>query len=207
MGYLERNGETKKYQLGPKVLSIGLSVIRNLDIRRLALPYLQKTSNEIGENVNLAILDGTEITYIERIKTQQILNINLQVGSRLPAYCTSMGKVMLAFLSEDRLNEVLKKINLKPFTPYTITRKEDFRRELREVRKRGFAVNNEELSIGLRSVAAPVRNFTGEVIAAVNTGVLSIRVPLRKLETVLAKKIMETADKVSFALGYKEGST
>jgi len=178
-------------------------MMRNLDIRRVALPYLEEASKEIGENVNLAIMDGMEIVYLERIKTQQILNVNLQVGSRLPVYSTSMGKVMLAFLPQDRLEEVLGKIVFQPLTPYTITNKEHLRKELKKIRKRGFAVNNEELSLGLRSVAAPVRNFEGEVIAAVNTGVLSIRVSLKKLETELAKKMIETADKISLALGFK----
>lgn len=204
LGYLNRDEETKKYQLGQKVLSFGFSAMKNLDIRRVALPLLEKASKEIGENVNLAILEETEIVYIERIKTQQILNINLNVGSRLPVYCTSMGKVMLAFLHEDRLEGILERIEFKPLTPYTISNEKHFRRELKKVRARGYAVSNEELSLGLRSVAAPVRNFTGGVIAAVNTGVLSMRIPLRKLETVLAKKIVETAEKISVALGYND---
>jgi IclR family pca regulon transcriptional regulator len=203
LGYLERDEETKKYRFGQKLLSLGLSVMRNLDTRKVASPFLQKTSWEIGENVNLGVLEGTEIVYLERIKTQQILDINLSVGSRLPIYCTSMGKAMLAFLSSDRIDEILDRVEFKPLTPYTITNKEDFLTELKEVRARGYAVSNEELTIGLRSVAAPVRNFTGEVIASVNTGVFSIRVPLVKLETVLAKKIMETAEKISFALGHR----
>ena len=201
--YLDRDRETKKFRLGPKTLSLGFSAMKSLDLRRVAFPYLEETSKEIGETVNLAILDGTEIVYVERIKTQQILNINLQVGSRLPAYCTSVGKAMLAFLPEDRLEEVLRKTALVSFTSHTITRKEGLKKELQKVRIRGFATNNEELSIGLRSVAAPVRNFTGEVIAAVNIAVPSIRVSLKRLETVLAKKVVEIADKISFILGYQ----
>jgi len=203
LGYLDRDRETKKFRLGPKTLSLGLSVMRNLDLRKVASPYLEAASKEIGETVNLAILDGTEIVYVERIKTQQILNINLQVGSRLHAYCTSMGKAMLAFLPESRLKEILEKADMVALTPYTITRKEDLKKELQKVRARGFAMNNEELSIGLRSVAAPVRNFTGEVIAAVNIAVPSIRVSLRRLETDLAKKVIETANKISYTLGYR----
>jgi IclR family pca regulon transcriptional regulator len=177
--------------------------MKDLDLRRVAIPYLEATSNEIGETVNLAILEGAEVVYIERIKTQQILNINLQVGSRLPAYCTSMGKAMLAYLDENQLEEILKKTDLVPFTSRTIARKADLKRELIGVRVRGFAMNNEELSEGLRSVAAPVRNVKGEVIAAVNIAVPSIRISLKKMETVLAKKAMETAFKISSALGYQ----
>jgi len=189
--------------LGPKTLSVGLSVIRDLDLKKVAFPFLEKTSKEIGETVNLAILDGTDIVYVERIKTEQILNINLQIGSRLPAYCTSMGKAMLAFLPEDRLQEILKKMDLRPVTPYTITCKGDLRKELKKVKARGFATNNEELSLGLRSVAAPVRNFKGEVIAAVNIAVPSIRISQKRLEKIFAEKVVETANQISSTLGYK----
>jgi len=207
LGYLDRDTGTKKYHLGPKVLALGFSVMRSLDLRKVALPYLQETSKEVGETVNLAALDGNEIVYVERIKTQQILNINLHVGSRLPVYCTSMGKAMLAFLPRDRSGEILERMELSPLTPYTITRKHDLEKELKRVRARGFATNNEELSIGLRSVAAPVRNFNGEVIAAVNIAVPSIRVSPKRLETTLARKVMATADKISFVLGYKAGTS
>lgn len=204
LGYLDRDEDTKKFRTGPKTLSMGLSVIRNLNLRKVAFPYLEKTSKEIGETVNLAILDGTEIVYVERIKTQQILNINLEIGSRLPAFCTSMGKAMLAYLPEDRLEELLNRTNLIPLTSNTITHREAIRKELERVGRRGFATNNEELAIGLRSVAAPVRNFRGEVIAAVNIAVPSIRVSQKKLETVLARRAMETAHQISSSLGYKE---
>lgn len=204
LGYIDREEETKKYRLGGKALSFALSMVKNLDLRRVAYPILQKTSKEIGETVNLAILDGTEIVYVERIKTEQILNINLQVGSRLPAYCTSMGKAMLAFLPEERLDDLLKKMRLVPHTPHTITSKEALKNELRKVRAQGFATNNEELSLGLRSTAAPIRDYRGEVIAAVNIAVPSIRISQKQLETVLAKKVVETARQISLSLGYKE---
>jgi PcaR/PcaU/PobR family beta-ketoadipate pathway transcriptional regulator len=206
LGYLDRDEETKKFRLGPETLSLSLSMMRDLDMRRVASPYLKRTAKEIGETVNLAILNRIEIVYVERIKTQQILNINLEIGSRLPAYCTSMGKALLAFLPDDRLRELLRKINFTPLTSYTITRREDLMRELKKVRDQGFSTNNEELSIGLRSVAAPVRDYTGEVIAAVNIAVPSIRVSQKRLETVFAKKVVETAQQISNALGYKKVS-
>ncbi len=203
LGYLDRDAETKKFRLGYKSQLFGLSVMRNLDLRKMASPHLEKTSKEIGETVNLAILDGKEIVYVERIKTQQILNINLEVGSRLPAYSTSMGKAIMAFLPRPRLEALLRKMNLKPHTSNTITSIEGLKNELEKVRRCGFATNNEELANGLRSVAAPVRNSEGEVIAAVNIAVPSIRVQIKRLETVLAQKAIETADQISFALGYK----
>ncbi|MGQ9638257.1 MAG: IclR family transcriptional regulator [Thermodesulfobacteriota bacterium] len=205
LGYLERDDEIKKYSPGSKTLSMALSVIKHLELRKVAYPFLKKTSKEIGETVNLAILDGTEIVYVERIKTEQILNINLQVGSRLPAYCTSMGKAMLAFLPEERLEELLRRMDFIPYTSNTLVNREALRKELKKVRAQGFATNNEELSIGLRSTASPIRDYRGEVIAAVNIAVPSIRISQRKLETVLAKKVMETARQISLTLGYREG--
>ncbi len=206
LGYLDRDNETKKFRLGQRAVALGLSIVKHSDLRKVAFPYLEKASKEIGETVNLAILDGTEIVYVERIKTQQILNINLEVGSRLPAYCTSMGKAMLAFLPKKELEDLLKEMTLRPHTSNTITSKEVLLRELEKVRRRGFATNNEELSNGLRSVAAPVRDAGGRVIAAVNIAVPSSRVQLKRLETVLARKAVETADQISFTLGYrKEG--
>lgn len=204
LGYLDRDKETKKFRLGQRAVLLGLSIVKHSDLRKVAFPHLEKTSKEINETVNLAILDGTEIVYVERIKTQQILNINLEVGSRLPAYCTSMGKAVLAFLPVDRLEALLKMMELKPQTSNTITSKEVLRKELERVRRRGFATNNEELSNGLRSVAAPVRNAGGQVIAAVNIAVPSSRVQLKRLETELAKKVVETADRISFTLGYRK---
>jgi IclR family pca regulon transcriptional regulator len=206
LGYLARDEETKKFRLGQRAVVLGLSIVKHSNLRKVAFPHLEKTSKEIGETVNLAILDGTEIVYIERIKTQQILNINLEVGSRLPAYCTSMGKAILAFLPRKELEDLLKEMKLMSQTSNTITSKEALKRELETVRRRGFATNNEELSHGLRSVAAPVREAGGKVIAAVNIAVPSSRVQLKRLETDLARKAIETADRISFTLGYrKEG--
>jgi IclR family pca regulon transcriptional regulator len=206
LGYLERDEGTKRYRLGRKVFTFGFNVVRSMDLRKIAHPFLEAASKEIGETVNLAILDGVEIVYVERIKTEQILNINLQVGSRLPTYCTSMGKAILAFMQKGRVKEIMKEVNLVPLTPNTISRKSDLKKELQKIRENGFAINNEELVIGLRSVAAPVRNYRGEVIGAVNIAVPSSRVSLKVLEFEMAKKVMETADKISQTLGYRTQS-
>ena len=204
LGYLNRDEETKKYSLGPGAFSLGASIIGDLDLRKIAYPYMEKASKKIGEVVNLGILDGTETVYVERIKTEQLININLNIGSRFPAFCTSVGKAILAFLPEDRLEEVLNKTEFIPFTSNTIKDREELKQELDRVRTRGFAINNEEDVYGIRTVAAPVRDFRGEVNAAVNFSVPSVRVSKRKLETDLARKITETANKISFAFGYRE---
>jgi len=204
LGYLIKDLETKKYNLGQQAISLGFSIIKNFELKQIASPFLKSASEEIGETVNLAILDGLEIIYVERVKTQQILNINLEVGSRLPAFCTAMGKAMLAFLPEDQLENILRKIEFKSIATKALKNEQRLRRDLKKVRDKGFAVNNQELADGLRSVAAPVRNYKGEVIAAVNIAVPTIRVSLENLETVLAEKVKEIAGNISSAIGYKQ---
>ena len=206
LGYLRKDENTQGYILGHKAWGLGLSIIKDIDIKQIAHPYLEELSREINETVNLAILDDAEIVYLDRIKTEQIININLSIGSRLPLHCTSMGKSLLAFLPKDELFELLDKIDLKPITPNTITDKGRLLEELQKVRQRGFSVNNMELDIGLRSVAAPVRGESGRVIAAVNIAVPSSRTTFEELKTRLAKKVIDVTRIISEAMGYKEQS-
>ncbi len=202
-GYLERDKENKKYRLGPTLLSIGFSAIRDLDLKKVAYPYLEETARKTGETLNLAVWDKREIVYIERIVSQQVLSVNIQIGSRRPLYCTSMGKVILAFMTEDQLEEYLKTTKLVPFSPRTITRKRDLRIELERIRLRNFATGNEELEIGVRAVAAAIRNGEGKVVAAVNIAVPASRISMKTVESELAKEVVETANKISSVLGYK----
>ena len=206
LGYLRKDEEIQKYSIGHNGLVLGLGIVKDLDLKRVAHPYLRELSAEIDETVNLAVLDGLQIVYLDRVKTGQIININLSVGSKLPVYCTSMGKSLLAFLPNDELLEILNKINLKPITPNTITTKARLLRELEKVKKRGFSVNDKELDIGLRSVAAPVRNEYGTVVAAVNIAVPSSRVTFEELRTKFASKVIHLSRVISEALGYREHS-
>jgi len=206
MGYLRKDEGAQGYILGNKAWGLGLAIVKNIDLKQIAHPYLKELSAKINETVNLAILDGTEIVYVDRIKTEQIININLSIGSRLPVYCTSMGKSLLAFLSEVECLNVLETIEMNPITKNTITDKATLMEELYKVRKQGFSVNNKELDIGLRSVAAPVRGEAGKVIAAVNIAVPSSRITLEELKNRLSKKVKEVTRLISESMGYQEQS-
>jgi PcaR/PcaU/PobR family beta-ketoadipate pathway transcriptional regulator len=206
LGYLRKDEDIQKYSIGNNGLVLGLGIVKGLDLKRIAYPYLKELSAEINETVNLAVLDGIQIVYIDRVKTGQIININLNIGSKLPVYCTSMGKSLLAFLPNDELLELLNKITLKPITPHTITTKARLLKELEKVKERGFSVNDKELDIGLRSVAAPVRNEYGTVVAAVNIAVPSSRVTFEELRTKFASKVIHLSKVISEALGYREHS-
>ena len=175
LGYLQQDRESRKYRLGPRVLDLGFSAINSMELPELARPHLQHLSDDTGHTVNMAILDGTEIVYVERVRSsgagQSEIDLNLHVGSRLPAYCTSMGKVLLAYLPDDVRAETLDRIELVSRGPNTVTKRAALVEELERVRTAGLAVNNEELAYGLRSIAAPISNRSGEVVAALNLAV------------------------------------
>ncbi len=204
LGYIDRDARDKTFRLGPRTLSIGFSVMRNLDLKSVAYPYLEETSKESGETVNLGVLDGNAIVYVEKIVSDRALNVNVRIGSRLPLHSTSIGKTILAFLPEGRREKLLKEIDPIPYTSRTITKKNDLKIELEKIRNRGFATTNEEMEVGVRAVAAPIRNVKGEVVAAVNIAVPSIRVSMKRLEMDFAERIIQTANCISFVLGYQE---
>ena len=208
LGYLQQDPVTRKYRLGPRVLDLGFSAINSMDLRELAAPHLQALSDETGHTVNMAVLDGADILYIERCRTsrqgQREIDLNLHIGSRLPAYCTSMGKVLLAGLPSDRLREVLKQVEFAQRGPNTLTRREGLLNELERVRATDLAVNNEELAYGLRSIAAPIRSQDGDTVAAINMAVHRSMVSLDALVARLGPPLRRTAAEISARIGYAQ---
>jgi IclR family transcriptional regulator, pca regulon regulatory protein len=209
LGYLQRDAVSRKYRLGPRVLDLGFSAINSMEIREISVPHLQQLSDETGHTVNMAILDGADIVYVERCRSsragQRDIDLNLHVGSRLPAYCTSMGKVLLAYLSEDERTALLGNIELSPRGPNTLTGLESLQDELARVREEGLAINNEELAYGLRSIAVPVRSRTGEAAAAINLAAHRSMVSMEDLVARLSPALRRTADQISARIGYRPG--
>lgn len=201
MGYLERDADSKRYRPGLKVLRLGFTALNNLGVAQLARPYLQRLSAEVDEAISMALRDDAEIVYIVRISPLQIVTINLREGALLPAHCTSMGKMLLSPLSEAELRKLLGRGPLRAYTPRTITRFDDLIADLARVRARGYAVGDEELAIGLRSLAAPIRDNQNTMIAAINVSVASARYSRAELEARMAAPVMDTARQISFALG------
>jgi IclR family transcriptional regulator, pca regulon regulatory protein len=207
LGYLEQDQPTRKYRLGPRVLDLGFSAINSMELRELSAAQLQRLSDETGHTVNMAILDGVDIVYIERCRTsqpgQREIDLNLHVGSRLPAYCTSMGKVLLAFLPDDERRRRLSEIEFTQRGPNTLTSARALAAELERVRERGLAINNEELAYGLRSMAAPVRGQTGEVVAAINLAMHRSASSIEALVERLGPILLRTAGEISARIGYR----
>lgn len=200
LGFIYRDAQ-RRYSLTPKVLTLGYSVIRRQDWLKVAQYYLQRLFREIEETVNLAVLDGKEILYLIRIKKgEDILPFDLQIGSKLSVHCTSMGKILMAFGPPKKIRPVLKILDFWPFTQRTITRLEDYLKELEHSRKKGYAVNDEELSVGLRSVAAPVRDEHGWAPAAISIVLPTKRFHRKDLDKIYAPRVMQTAEEISQAL-------
>jgi IclR family transcriptional regulator, pca regulon regulatory protein len=207
LGYLIQDGPTRKYRLGPRVLDLGFSAIGAMEIRELAAPHLQELSDDTGHTVNMAILDGVDILYVERCRSvrqgQRDIDLNLHIGSRLPAYCTSMGKVLLAGLPEAELAERLEKMELSRRGPNTLADRVSLAAELDRVREQGIAVNNEELAYGLRSIAVPIHGQNEDVVAAINLAVHRSMISLDDLIVRLGAPLRRTAAAISARMGYR----
>ena len=209
LGYVEQDLATRKYRLGPRVLDLGFSAINSMELRELSVPHLQRLSDETGHTVNMAILDGPDIVYVERCRSarqgQREIDLNLHVGSRLPAYCTSLGKVLLAFLPQEELPSRLEGVELLQRGPNTLTAPDALYEELEGVRRIGLAVNNEELAFGLRSIAAPVRGQSGEVAAAINLAAHRSWFSMADLVARLGPALQRVASDISIRAGYRPG--
>ena len=207
LGYLQQDAPTKKYRLGPRVLDLGFSAINSMELREVAAPHLRDLSDSTGFTVNMAILDDLDIVYIERVRSGQVrqreIDLNLHVGARLPAYCTSLGKVLLAYLPEDELRGRLARTTFRRRGPNTLTTRTAFTAELRKIRAEGLAINNEELAYGLRSIAAPVLSHDGTAAAAINLAVHSTMLSLSDLVARLSPPLRQTAAEISARLGYR----
>ena len=207
LGYLQQDAATRKYALGPRVLDLGFTAINSMELRHVAAPHLQRLCDETGHTVNLAILDDVDIVYVERFRAsrrhQNQIDLDLHVGSRLPAYCTSLGKVLLAFLPDSERDDVLDRTTFARRGPNTRTSKTALLADLRRIRETGIAVNNEELAYGLRSVAVPVFSAGGEVVAALNLAAHRTMISLDDLTARLGPIMQRTAAGISAQLGYR----
>jgi IclR family pca regulon transcriptional regulator len=206
LGFLEQ-GASRKYRLGLRVTDLGMSALNSTGLREHTRSYLEELRQHSSYTVSLAVLDGPEILYVERARSfrrgQHKIDMNLRVGSRLPAYCTSLGKVLLAFLPDADQHEVITQMELAKRGPNTITTRKALLAELEHVRDEGFAVNEEELTAGLISIAAPIRSESREVVAAINMAAHTEMISLEEMVDRLLPHLLATADQISARLGFR----
>ena len=200
-GFLERAADGQKYRLGLELTNLGFKVIRRMDLRTEALPYMTRLVQQWDETCDLSIFDQGEVFYIEVLRGNRALNIAAAIGQRLPAHCTASGKLFLAHLQPADLDTILAQ-PLAPYTENSTTSPDELRRQLEVIRRQGYALDHEELEAGVCAVAAPICNSQGEVIAAMSIPSPTSRMtPERTLE--IAKALKDATLAVSRRLGCK----
>lgn len=192
LGYVGE--DNKRFFLRPQVLTLGHAYLSSTPLAVTAQPYLDEVSRTLRESCSAAVLDGDDIVYICRSAETRIMSISLLVGTRLPAYCTSMGQVLLANLSAEALEDYLARVRLVERTGRTITSVPKLRKALDHVRDAGFAMLDQELEVGLRSIAVPVRDSRGSVVAAINVGTHSSRVSLEEMQARFLPSLTKCAN-------------
>jgi IclR family pca regulon transcriptional regulator len=198
LGYVD--AELNNFSLRPKVLTLGYSYLSSTPLTVSAQPSLNSISRTLGESCSLAVLEDGEILYVARAAASRVMSVALNSGSRLPAYCTSLGRVLLSHLHADELDAYFGKTILRPMTERTVTSPQRLREVLAGVRQAGYAVNDEELELGLRSIAVPVRGASGTVHAALNVGVQAARVSVERLEKEFLPVLLRGAQDLSVLL-------
>lgn len=205
LGFVEQEMESKRYRLGVRNISLGAVAASRLHLHKLALPYMQRLKDALGETINLGVLMGAEVMFIERLEAEHILSAHHDIGDRLPAHCTCMGKAILAFLPDEKVEAVLDQIDFSAKTAKTITSRKKLLAELESIRGEGLAYNLEELEKGLCAVAAPILDYNGHAVAALNVAFPLIRHKLDKGLEQFAPAIKEAGRELSKLLGFSKG--
>lgn len=198
LGYVD--SESNNFTLKPKILTLGYSYLSSTPLTISAQPCLNGISRTLNESCSLAVLDDNEVLYVSRSATSRIMSVALNTGSRLPAYCTSLGRVMLAHMSDEALCAYLGRVKLKAFTPRTVVSVKRLKEILAEVRRNGYVIVEEELEVGLRSIAVPVRGASGNVLAALNIGAQATRVTKKQMEEEFLPVLLRGAQELSILL-------
>jgi len=201
LGYVEKN-EDNRYQLTSRILEMGEKVAMRFEIKQVAHKYMLELSKLFKETVNLGCLDGREILHLDKIDSSEILRIDSPLWSKAPAYCTALGKTILAHLPKSELNEYLSQTRLVPHGPNTILSKKVLRQELQKTRDLGYAVDDEELAPGLRCVGVSVFDHTGRVKYAMSISCPTMRLSMDGVES-MQLKLRDVCRRLSEQLGYK----
>lgn len=192
--------DRRHYFLRPRVLALGHSYISSMPLATAAQPVLEHVSHALHESCSIATLDGLDIIYVARANVTRIMSIDLGVGSRLPAFCTSMGRVLLANLPAEELESYLARVELTHYTERTVTSVEKLRQVLRLVGRNGYAIVDQELELGLRSLAVPIQSPDGKVVAALNVGTHAQRVSIQDLQTRFLPHLRAAAQELCLLL-------
>jgi DNA-binding IclR family transcriptional regulator len=201
LGYLRQNPSTKRYTLSPRVLDFGFAYLRNDSLVEKSFTYLLDASKRTDETVNLTELDGTEVIYVSRLPSRKVISVDIILGARLPVYCTAPGRAMLSQMAPADAEAIIARSDRVARTPFTEVAPDRIMKCVAEARRLGYALSNQESFVGDISVASPVRDHAGRVLAAVNIAVPHPRWSLTAVEQELSPVVIETARAISKALG------
>lgn len=195
LGYVA--GDGKYFSLTPRILDLGFAYLSSLPIWNLAEPVMEGLAEQVKESCSAAVLDGTDIVYVMRVSTHKIMSITLGVGSRLPAYCTSMGRVLLAGLPPEQAMACLKTSRPQPLTRHTVTDLDALRLKIAQTRKQGWCLVNQELEEGLVSMAAPICDRLGHTVAALNISGQANRTSAKAMQDSMLVPLLDAAQTIS----------
>lgn len=201
LGYVRHDG--RHFELTARVLDIGYSYIASLNLNDIAQPYLEHFSEAVHESSSVSVLDDTDIVYVARVPTKRIMTVAIGLGSRFPAFQTSMGRVLLAELDDDEVADVYDRSDRRRVTDRTVSSAAELIDRLAAVRENGWALVDQELEIGIRSVAAPLRNGAGKAVAAMNVSTHAGRTDLDEIQAVFVPQLLEAAGHISDALALR----
>ncbi len=200
--YIEQNRVTENYRLGLKTLELGQTFIKQMGLLRQSRPVLEALVKECNETTYVAILKESHIVYLDVVETDLTVRVVPRVGSRLPAYCTAAGKIQLAFMTDEELDHYLPTKELKRYTANTITDRDEFKAHLAKIVELGYAVDNEEMDIGVCCVGAPIRDYTRRIIGAVSISGPSMRFSQERMEKELIPLVRRAGEDISTKLGF-----
>lgn len=198
--FVHQDAENQRYYLGLRLMELGQTVTDQLDIRQLASPFLHRLVGETGETAHLVIRDKSEIVYIDKIENSTTIRMFSNIGKRAPMHCTGVGKAILAFLPEERIHWVIDQRGLPRFTDTTITDREELLAHLKEIRSRGYSIDDEEHEEGIKCAAAPILNSRGEVVAGISVAGPIMRVNDNNIDQI-AQHVLQAAQDISRSLG------
>jgi IclR family pca regulon transcriptional regulator len=198
LGYVHNDG--KFFSLTPRILDLGFAYLSSMPIWNLAEPVMEALVAEVKESCSAAALDGTDIVYVLRVPTHKIMSISLGVGSRLPAYCTSMGRMLLSAQPDAEVMKCLERSELKAHTKYTVTDVRELMARIAQARKQGWSLVNQELEEGLVSMAAPITNRAGQTVAALNISGQANRTSAKAMQETMLPQLLEAAHAISRTL-------
>jgi IclR family pca regulon transcriptional regulator len=205
LGYVRTDG--RWFSLSPRILDLGYAYLSSLSLPDVAEPHLERLVAEVHESSSVSVLDGEDIVYVARVPTSRIMTVSINVGTRFPAYATSMGRVLLAALGEEELDAYLAHVELRPLSPRTVTSPESLRAELAKVRRQGWAMVDQELEEGLRSVGAPIRDRAGKTVAALNLSAHASRRTIAATRRELVPPLLATAARIEADLRASSSGT